>query len=370
MANARFTRLALLRWSLFIGPLRRAAGLDDQCKDPLFETHWFGKSDIHTLSSIPTVKTDLRLCPQYNSLASCCSEEFELEQMRYFEDYRSIIFAAAISRVGKHRQSVLDVQRTPTYTTAGHVEREQYNHAIEAYNPVLTPAVHGDCLSAILTYVAGMNCFSCRSDWFRFVTIENGLVVRVHVNPSVCMEIWSRCEVFGEAAKNLKQSLLDSVLAKQANQQVENLDMFFDQQALCSFLHNEVALHPFQRPSMTEREAAPGVHKEPVDPHAAAAAAPGGPAAPMSPAGKAVPPGNAAFPTAMPYATATSAAPPTARRLVESPKHELDVMQQGKLSTFDIVWPGASGVGLTAPCLWLLMLALLMMPTAISNEQR
>jgi hypothetical protein len=346
--------------------LELVGGLDDQCKDPLFETHWFGKYDIHTLNNIPTVKTDLNLCPQYNSLASCCSAEFELEQQRYFEDYRSIIFVSKITRTTQHRQSVVDVGNTPAYKIAAHTEREQYHHALEAFNPVLTPSVHGDCFSALLTYTAGMNCFACRSSWFNYVTIENGVVVRIHIHPSVCMEVWSRCELLGEAAMNLKQALLDSVLAKQAKLQAEDLDMFGDQQALCNWLHNEVALHPFQRPSMTEREAAPGVHKEPVHPaERGAAAAAGGQATTASPSLM-----PAAFPTPMPYATDNS------RRLeegdeavIESAKMELDLMKQGKLSGFNIVWQGSSSTAWEArPCMWLCTFLVLVVIFAGAGE--
>lgn len=321
-----------MRWATLALYLELTTGLDEQCKDPLFETHWYGKYDIHTLNSIPTVKTDLQLCPEYNSLASCCSSEFELEQQRYFDDYRSIIFVSKLVRTTEHRQSVVEVKNTPAYTSAGHTEREQYQHALEAFNPVLTPAVHGDCFSALLTYTAGMNCFACRPDWFKYVTVENGVVVRIHVHPSVCMEVWSRCEQLGEAAMNLKQALLDSVLAKQAKLQAEDLDMFADQQSLCNFLHDEVSLHPFQRPSMVEREAAPGVHKEPVHPAGEARGAAGGVAGGTTP----LPVLNPnAFPTAMPYATPT-------RRLFSESEHGtdikklVDVMAEGKQTGFNI----------------------------------
>jgi len=341
-----------MRWSLVVVSLNLVRGLDDQCKDPLFETHWYGKFDIHTLQSIPTVITDLVRCPQYNSLASCCSAEFELEQERYFDDYRSIIFVSKIARTTQHRQSVADVKHTPAYENAAHTEKEQYHHAIEAFNPVLTPSVHADCFSTLLTYTAGMNCFACRPDWFNYVTIENGVVVRIHVHPSVCMEVWSRCELLGQAAVALKQALLDSVLAKQAKLQAEDLDMFSDQQALCSYLHNEVALHPFQRPSMTEREAAPGVHKEPVHPAGRAGIVAGG--GPVTTPIPFTAPSPAAFPTAMPYVTATNK-PAVARRLIEESTgtKELDVMEQGKLSGFKIVWPEASRARSARPWLWL-----------------
>lgn len=339
------------QWPFVLASCSIVGGLDDQCKDPLFETHWFGKYDIHTLNSIPTVKTDLKMCPEYNSMASCCSTEFELEQQRYFDDYRSIIFMSKLVRTTEHRQSVVDVKNTPVYSSSSHMEREQYQHALEAFNPVLTPTVHGDCFSALLTYTAGMNCFACRPDWFKYVTIENGAVVRIHVHPSVCMEAWSRCERLGEAAMNLKQALLDSVLAKQAKLQAEDLDIFADQQALCNFLHNEVSLHPFQRPSMLEREAAPGAHKEAAHPAGEVAPLPGAPAG-AAVAGGTTPLPNLApgvFPTAMPYVTAPTPAPGggaaigAARLLgeesgLESVKRELHLMEEGKLTGFNIVF--------------------------------
>lgn len=297
--------------------------LEDQCKDPLFETHWFGKSDIQTLSSIPTVKTELRLCPQYNRMDSCCNEEFEIEQQRYFDNYKEIIFVSKLARVITHRQSIADVRNIRQYSEATHTELEQYHRVLAKFNPVLHPSIHGECFSAILVFVAGMNCFACRPDWFGFVTREHNVVVRVHVSSSDCMQVWSSCEAFGTAAHELKQALLDSVLAKQAQSQEESLDMFTDQQALCSWLHNEVALHPFQRPSMTEREAAPAADSaEAMDEE-------------MLNSG--------------PVSATPSAAQSTGtqeRRLSKSFRKEMDVLHEGRLSGFDTRWGSASSVAM------------------------
>jgi len=296
-SNWSSANLAAIAGSL-LGP---AWALDEQCKNPLFESHWFGKvgyatrlgGHIQELNSIPTVKTGLKLCPKYNGNSSCCSEEFEREQSRYFNYSRQMIFPAKLQRIAEHHQSVRDVLNTAEYTAATSVEREQLELAIERFNPVLHPTVNGACFSELLTYAAGMTCFACRPDWFAFVTQEGGQVIRVHVHPSVCMELWVKCEFFGQATIVLRQALLDSALAKQAKQPVEDLDMFADQQALCNWLHDEVALHPFSRPTEAEREAAHRHHE-------------------------------------------------TQRRLQYNHRGEIDLLDEGRLSTFNTHWIGSS----------------------------
>lgn len=234
-------------------------GLDEQCRDPLFGAHWYGKNDIPTLDNFPTVETGLKLCPAYNRLASCCNTGFEQQQQKHFDFWRNTIFAAKLARVAMHRQAVSDVQNTAEYAVASHTEVEQIKSAMERFAPVLNPVIHADCLSAAITYVAGMICFGCKPDWFEYINRRNNEVVRVRVASSVCVEVWSRCEPFGEAARALEQALLDSVLAKQAKKPAESLSMFFDQQSLCSWLHDRVALHPFTRPTEADKEAAPEV---------------------------------------------------------------------------------------------------------------
>lgn len=259
LTMSQFSLVALVSITLLFP--RGGRGGDIQCKDPLFETHWFGKSDIETLNNFPTVMTKLRLCPVYNRKASCCNPEFEKEQIKYFHYFKDKIFTSILARIVLQQESVNDVMHTPEYAVATRTEVEQYQAAVQAFNPVLSPKIHADCFAAIVTYVAGMVCFSCRPDWFQYVQLHNDLVTRVRIRSSVCVELWSRCEPFGFAAMTLKQRNLDSSLSKQAKKANVNLDMFKDQQALCEWLHDRAALHPFTLPTEAEKEAAPAAQE-------------------------------------------------------------------------------------------------------------
>lgn len=314
-------------WLWLASLLRLSDGLDEQCRDPLFGAHWYGKNDIPTLDNFPTVATSLTLCPAYNRQASCCNELFEQQQQKHYSFFRETIFAAKLSRVAIHRQAVKDVRNTAEYAVASHTEVEQLKSAIERFAPVLNPDVHADCLSAAVTYVAGMICFGCKPDWFEYVNQRNGQVIRVRIAPSVCVEMWSRCEPFGEAARALEQALLDSVLAKQAKKPAESLSMFFDQQSLCSWIHDRVALHPFTRPTEADKEAAPSVLQ--------------------------VQEKYEDF-------NMTQADLLDERRLQVLIKKELDVLREGKISGFDISWihPASQAKRSCVVCLHVLIFAM------------
>lgn len=54
----------------------------------------------------------------------------------------------------------------------------------------------------------------------------------------------------------MRQAVLDSRLAILQRTPLENLGMFDDQQSLCDWAHDAIALHPFTTPGEGEREAA------------------------------------------------------------------------------------------------------------------
>merc|ERR1711879_510040 len=157
-------------------------------------------------------------------------------------------------RVAVHMQSVAALEHTKLFRHASPEERKKFKFVMETFSFVLHPHVHSDCLSGLLAYTAGVLCFACRPDWYKYVTLEAGAVSRLHVGPSACAELWNLCEVFGQVASDLKQSIVDSELAQRAKRKAENMDMFFSEHSLCHWIHNEVALQPFRKPSVSDWE--------------------------------------------------------------------------------------------------------------------
>jgi hypothetical protein len=213
----------------------------------LYETHWFGKNDIQTLNEFPTVKTNLKLCPAYNQKASCCHQTFESEQQKYFNFWKNM-FAAKLGRVAAHRKSVLSVVAPGTEGDLSTQDKQQLQVALDGFDAVLSPSAHTDCFSSMVTYVAGMVCFSCKPEWFNYALMNGDQLIRLRIKSTVCVDLWNTCQPLGNAVGNLKQAIQDSAIAKKAKVAEEDLDMFLSQHTLCDWMHDTVALHPFLVP--------------------------------------------------------------------------------------------------------------------------
>lgn len=224
-----------------------AQALHEQCKNPLYQTHWFGKNDIQTLNEFPTVKTNLKLCPAYNQKASCCHQTFESEQQKYFDFWRNML-AAKLGRIAVHRKSVMSVLPPGTEEDLSSQDKQQLQVALSGFDAVLSSSTHTDCFSSMVTYIAGMICFSCKPEWFNYALMDGDSLIRLRIKSSVCVELWNTCQKLGNAARILKQAVEDSAIAKKAKMPEENLDMFMSLNALCDWMHDTVALHPFQVP--------------------------------------------------------------------------------------------------------------------------
>lgn len=288
----------------------------EQCKDPLFETHWAGKIDIPTFTAIPTVNTNLLKCRAYNERASCCSQGVETEQSKYFGFWRDR-FLAIFWRVFAHRNSVLAYGLFAVQNqTASDADVDQFNIVKRRYETVLSPLSQSACLTGLLTYVAGMMCFACKPDWFQYsVVLSNSVakdqLVRVRMPAQVCNQLWASCAAFSSSVVDLRNALRDSKLARAASGAEESLDFFLGKGRLCDWAHDQIALHPFKQPSREDQD----------------------------------------IPVQMPA--------PVQRRLQVI--RELDVLAEGRKTGFDVAWQGVRMISRSSQKLavlaWIIALA-------------
>lgn len=252
--------MALVKWHLLLALLKDVGAIPGLtiCRNPLFEMHWFVQGGIESplLSAEPTNRTNLRLCPAYNSRPSCCVEAFEVEQILYF-NYWKQIFAAKLEGISEVRNGVIAVKQLDVFNAASDSARAQFERALVSLDDVLDPANHAHCFSALLTYVAGMLCFACDAAWKSMVQTDTGKVIRVLLTSNTCHKVWHHCATFGEVVAWNSQMFFDSQLALLQSNAIENMEMFYDQQSLCDWMHDTVALKPFATPPEAQREAAP-----------------------------------------------------------------------------------------------------------------
>lgn len=235
----------------------------EQCKDPLFTTHWSGKNDIQTLTAFPVVKTSLRLCPAYNQRASCCHETFESEQQKFYDFWKGL-FSEKILRVDAHRKAVvasmisIELRHVPSLA-----DREQYEAVVAKYAEFMSPEHQAQCFSELLTYAAGMICFGCKPAWFHYVVLSGESIIRLRLVRSNCLEMWAACQPLGRAALTLDAVIGDSAIARNASRATEDLRMLYNQQALCDWMHDTVGLHPFRLPSREDGSVGSSSVKDP-----------------------------------------------------------------------------------------------------------
>lgn len=264
-----------------------------QCENPLFTTHWSGKNDIQTLTADPVVKTNLKLCPSYNQRASCCHQTFESEQQKFFNFWRQI-FEEKLLRADLHRQAVLASMKSSVSST----DREQYNVVLARYSDFLAPRHQTQCFSQMLTYVAGMVCFSCNPSWSHYTVRSGRKILRLRIATSCCRDLWEHCKNLGGVARALDAAIDDSAVARNASTATEDLGMFYSQQSLCDWMHDQVALHPFRLPTKEDDDVGTVGNR-------------------------------------------SSRSPVTRRLQLEE---ALNVLHEGRASTFDRTWPGVTGL--------------------------
>lgn len=174
----------------------------------------------------------------------------------HFNYWRQVL-AAKLERIQRNKVATEAVKQEDMYNAATEQDRQEFANALRLYGEVSKPANHARCLAALLSYAAGMVCFACEVDWDNKVQFKGRHVIRVDLSENTCTELWASCETFAELTKYLRQAVLDSELATRQTTPIEHLGMFNDQQALCDWAHDVLALHPFTTPGEAVREAAP-----------------------------------------------------------------------------------------------------------------
>ncbi|CAJ1396860.1 unnamed protein product [Effrenium voratum] len=238
---------------------------DKQCRNLLFEQHWFNADSSRSLREFPEVTSDLRLCVAFNGQKNCCQTGLEHEQALHFAYWRQILLGKIV-RVRQAKMATLEVKDDPAFQER-ETDRDQFFSAVQKYKEVLEPSVHGRCFSALLVYAAGMICFSCDAQWRQSVhrpetgavPSSSASVLRVRIPAGDCVELWAECSALGQKSRALREAILDSRLAMRSRLPVEYLEMFEDQQALCDWAHDVIAMHPFTSPNEVEKEATPPV---------------------------------------------------------------------------------------------------------------
>lgn len=228
------------------------------CQNLLFQTHWFTPiGNSRCLSEYPSVHDSLVLCPVYTGVPSCCREAFEEEQLLHFSLWKEMLSSKLVS-VKRNKDNTQLLEKEPIFNAASNLDRAQWQEVLQTYDEVLDPTRgHARCFTSLLTYVAGMLCFACDGHWQQAVQKDEGKLIRVLLTDRSCAELGASCASFGRLARRLRESVLGSSLAMRQTTPLERLEMFEDQQTLCDWAHNAIAMHPFSTSLESQREAMP-----------------------------------------------------------------------------------------------------------------
>lgn len=202
-----------------------AGGKKASCYNPLFKTHWTGKSDIRHLASRPQMQQGLRLCPAYNARKGCC--------LNSFEDVLSKAFQRWVAHWKKKSRNIKDfqvqmakVRVSQAYVKADKLQRALFDKAMDSFAPVIK--WHGTCFDSLLEYMAGMLCFACDPVWGTkvFLGQEGRSVEHLNVHDNSNEAVWQSCRRLGAAAAEMQTRVADSLLVKTVWESFEDLSMF------------------------------------------------------------------------------------------------------------------------------------------------
>ncbi|CAE8681978.1 unnamed protein product, partial [Polarella glacialis] len=234
-----------------------AAVVDDlaifQCMDPLFRSHWYsGRTDTAQLEARPVTHERLLHCRMWNGRASCCNGALEVTQQAAFDAYR-VHFEGQIAMMRNYLASLEMLRETEVYSHTEVQEKGLFDRAVDSFKPALDLA--DGCVTAIMTFVAGMICFSCEPQWSYYVWRSGtGDVLAVQVDRKACLFVDRSCGGFGRAVQNMYMRTSESKLAKMPSLPLPASSMLDDREQMCEWLRSHVAMQPL-RPSFPSQAA-------------------------------------------------------------------------------------------------------------------
>lgn len=207
-----------------------------KCRNPLFATHWAGKSDIRHLAAEPIRQGSLSLCPQYNGAIGCCTEAFEAEQKIAFDRWIEH-FKRKVDHVRDFQTDMVGIQMNQDYVQASEPERALFRKALESIDYVLDTS--GTCFDTLLEYLAGILCSACHGEWADKVILDKqgGMrIVCLRVDESSNQDLWYSCQELGRAGDRMHARIGDSYLAKSVRGRFEDLRNFTSRISLAEYM--------------------------------------------------------------------------------------------------------------------------------------
>eukprot|EP00933_Yihiella_yeosuensis_P041662 TRINITY_DN36054_c0_g1_i2.p1 TRINITY_DN36054_c0_g1~~TRINITY_DN36054_c0_g1_i2.p1 ORF type:complete len:346 (+),score=38.27 TRINITY_DN36054_c0_g1_i2:35-1039(+) len=197
------------------------------CQNPLYQTHWAGKSDIRHLAISPAIQTGLSLCPAYNDQYACCTGSFEVEQQKAFQRWVEH-FKEKEAYLKSFVAGMEHVKLTEAFSIASEDQKALFNEALETFQPVLDS--YGTCFDTLLEYKAGVLCFTCEPNWLNKVLLVDAgrKVDALRVDDRSNEELWLSCRKLGLTAVEFNRRIGDSMLAKHVKVPYIELLMFRD----------------------------------------------------------------------------------------------------------------------------------------------
>ncbi|CEM27492.1 unnamed protein product [Vitrella brassicaformis CCMP3155] len=218
---------------------------DINCRNPLFAGHWFSTNEeIGHLSPQPQTYADLLVCPQFNGRPSCCTPSIA-SQLRAALASWTHHLQAQLDDAQRYLLALREIRKTQAFNNTATDEKAHFDEAMDAVCSVFKS--HQRCFDGILEVTSGLLCFACAPDWKRYVGVEkkSGGIAMVSISESSCGHLWMQCRDMGLASKRLLDKVLDSHLTRRVAVPLPQLDAFQDEELLCKYAMNVIALRPF-----------------------------------------------------------------------------------------------------------------------------